>query len=84
MDQRIIYNDANGNVAVLIPTLEALILVNDDIKKIADKDVPRGLPYKIVDATDVPSERMARNAWEVLDSDLTDGVGSKSNKFEGV
>lgn len=54
----------NG-VAVIIPcpgwfyehpanTLEALIA----------KDVPEGVPYKIVDASELPSDLTFRDAWE--------------------
>ena len=31
---------------------------------IANKDVPAGKPYKIVDVADIPSDRTFRNAWE--------------------
>ena len=31
---------------------------------IAAKDVPEGKPFKIVDVTDIPSDRTFRNAWE--------------------
>jgi len=31
---------------------------------IAAKDVPEGKPYKIVDVSDIPSDRTFRNAWE--------------------
>lgn len=34
------------------------------IKQIADKDVPSGKSYKIVDIADIPSDRTFRNAWE--------------------
>jgi hypothetical protein len=34
------------------------------IQWIANKDVPAGKPYKIVDASDIPSDRTFRNAWE--------------------
>jgi len=31
---------------------------------IAQKDVPEGKPYEIVDAADIPTDRTFRNAWE--------------------
>jgi hypothetical protein len=31
---------------------------------IANKDVPSGKPFKIVNVTDIPSDRTFRNAWE--------------------
>lgn len=41
---------------------------------IAKKNVPTGLPYKIIDTADVPSDRTFRNAWEA-DFSTFDGVG---------
>jgi hypothetical protein len=69
---RIIYQNNDGGVSIIIPTPEALqTLTIDDIAK---KDVPAGVPYKIVDATDIPEDRTFRGAWE---ADITepDGVG---------
>jgi hypothetical protein len=76
---RIIYNQDNGVVAVLIPTQEALDA--HGIQAIAIKDVPAGKPFKIVDAADIPSDRSDRDAWTVDDADLTDGIGGESNEF---
>ena len=62
MTQRIIYQNNDGGVSIIIPTPEALqTLTIDDIAK---KDVPAGVAYKIVDATDIPEDRTFRNAWE--------------------
>jgi hypothetical protein len=77
---RIIYNQDNGVVAVIIPTPEAL--EQHGIQAIAIKDVPAGKPFKIVDAADIPSDRSNRDAWTVDEADLTDGVGGLSNEFE--
>lgn len=82
MTQRIIYQTDEGGVAVLIPTPEALELYG--IEAIALKDVPAGKPFKIVDTTDVPSDRTFRAAWEVDAATLTDGVGAESNSFPEV
>ena len=76
---RIIYNQDNGVVAVIIPTPEALALYG--IEAIALKDVPAGKPFKIVDAADIPSDRSDRDAWTVDEADLTDGIGGESNEF---
>ena len=46
------------------------------VEEIAAKDVPTGSKYKIVEDSDVPTDRTFRNAWTVDESDLTDGVGS--------
>lgn len=79
---RIIYNQDNGVVAVIIPTPEALEQYG--IEAIALKDVPAGKPFKIVDAADVPSDRTFRAAWEVDPATLTDGVGAESDQFPEV
>lgn len=79
MNQRIIYENNEGGVSVLIPAPECL--KEHTIEEIAAKDVPAGKPYKIVDVADVPSDRTFRNAWEVDPNTLTDGVGAESNEF---
>jgi hypothetical protein len=57
---RIIYPTPEGGVAIIIPAPECGLT----IEQIAAKDVPAGTPYKVVDATDIPSDRTFRNAWE--------------------
>ena len=79
MTQVIIYNQDNGVVAVIIPSPEAL--KQHTIMEIAIKDVPAHKPFKIVDATDIPSDRSERGAWTVDEADLTDGIGGASNEF---
>ena len=81
MTQRIIYPNDDGGVSVLIPTEE--YLAEHTIEELAAKDVPAGKPFKIVDVEDIPSDRTFRNAWEVDESTLTDGVGAESNEFPG-
>jgi hypothetical protein len=58
MNQRIIYPTDDG-VAIIVPADCGLT-----IEEIAAKDVPVGKPYKIVDGSDIPSDRTFRNAWE--------------------
>lgn len=82
MTQVIVYKNQDGGVSIIIPTQEALLLYS--IKEIAQKDVPFGKPYKIIDAEDLPSDRSQRNAWTVDESDLTDGVGAEYDTFPEV
>ena len=76
---RIIYKQDNGIVAVIAPVSTE---INPDtgkiwtIEEIAAKTVPTGYKYKIVEDSDVPTDRSFRNAWTVDEADLTDGVGS--------
>jgi hypothetical protein len=60
MNQKIIYPTDDGGVAIIIPAAECGLT----IEQIAAKDVPTGKPYKIVDVSDIPSDRTFRNAWE--------------------
>ena len=82
MNQRIIYQNAEGGVAVIVPTPEAVEQYG--IEAIALKDVPAGKPFKIVDATDIPEDRTFRAAWSVDEAYLTDGIGAEHNTFDEV
>jgi hypothetical protein len=67
--KRIIYQSADGGVAIIIPAECGL-----DVQQIALKDVPAGVPFRIIDADDVPADRTFREAWEA-DFSQPDGVG---------
>lgn len=56
MDKRVIYPHGTG-IAILIPSGE--LSLEETIKK----DVPVGLPYLVVDVSDIPTDREFRNAW---------------------
>lgn len=77
MTQVIIFKNDDGGVSIIYPTVEALIVLG--LTEIARKDVPAGKPYKIIDASEVPTDRTYRNAWE---ADFTDpdgyGIGGKA------
>lgn len=59
MNERIIYETQEGGVAVIIPSPECDLT----IEEIAAKDVPEGVEYHIVDVSEVPSDRTFREAW---------------------
>ena len=80
MNQRIIFQNDEGGVSVIVPSPNCL--KEHTIEEIAAKDVPAGKPYKIVSVDDIPSDRTFRNAWTVNEADLTDGVGAESNEFQ--
>lgn len=76
---KIVYKQDSGIVAILSPVLTEInpnTGVEWTIEEIAAKDVPTGKKYKIVDDSDVPTDRAFRDAWTADDSDLTDGVGA--------
>jgi len=68
MNKRILYKTETG-IAVIVPTGEL------SIEETAKKDVPQGLPFKIVDVSEIPADRTFRNAWDIDEAELTDGVG---------
>jgi len=76
MNKRILYKtpqipgaESQGGIAVIVPTGEL------SVEKTAKKDVPTGLPFKIVDVSEIPESRDFRNAWDIDESELTDGYG---------
>ena len=71
---KIIYKNESGGVSIITPTDEALSFMSID--EIAKKVVPTGLPYKIVEDSEVPTDRTFRDAWVVDEATLTDGVGA--------
>ena len=60
MNQRIIYPTENGGVAIIVPAVECGLTIIE----IAARVVPVGKPFKIVDVSDIPTDRTFRNAWE--------------------
>ncbi len=57
---RIIYPTPEGGVAIIIPAPDCGLTA----EQIAAKDVPAGVPYRIVEADTIPTDRTFRNAWE--------------------
>ena len=70
MNKRIIYKNDDESISIIIPADCGLT-----VEQIAQKDVPTGKSYKIVDISEVPSDREFRDAWTIDDAELTDGVG---------
>ena len=51
---KIIYQNSEGGVSVIIPT---------ESVELALKDVPEGVAYEIVEDDAIPADRFFRNAW---------------------
>ena len=60
MNKRIIYPNDDGGVCVIVPSPNW----KKTIEELAEKDVPKGRPFKIIDASEVPFDTTFRNAWE--------------------
>jgi len=69
--KRIIFKQGNGVIAIIIPAINE----KRSIEEIARKDVPTGKAYKIVNVSEISSDRTFRDAWTIADNELTDGVG---------
>jgi hypothetical protein len=65
---KILYPNSEGGICVIIPTGKL------PIADVAQKDVPAGTPYLVVEDDVVPSDRTFRNAWEA-DFSNPDGYG---------
>jgi hypothetical protein len=61
-EKRIIYPTDEGGVAVVVPAPE--YLQEHTIEELVGISVPPGKPYKIVDVSEIPTDRTFRNAWE--------------------
>lgn len=78
--KRIIYKRPDGGVSIIIPMPEE----SRTVEEIAQKDVPTGLAYKIVDVSEISSDRTFRDAWDIDEAELTDGVGSTEGNTEQI
>ena len=78
---KIIFKNSDNSIGIITPTDEALSFV--PIEQIAEKDVPYNLPYWIVDASTIPTDRTFRSAWEI-DEAMGEpiGFGGESNEFD--
>jgi len=70
MTNKIVFIQNNGNLALMYPALDCGISVSE----IARKDVPAGLPYRIVSDTDIPTDHEYFDAW-TIDMSKPDGYG---------
>lgn len=68
---KIIYTRKDGGLSVITPSRNW----GGSMEELAQKDVPTGLKYKIVEDSIIPTDRSFRDAWEVDEAELTDGVG---------
>lgn len=59
----IIYKGENYGVNVVYPAPSW----TGTLEELAKKDVPANTPYKIVDVSEIPSDRTFRNAWRWQD-----------------
>lgn len=61
LDLCIIYPGEDGGVMIIYPYTTEL-----SIFEIAEQNVPKGRPYRIVPAANIPEDRTFRTAWEYI------------------
>tara|TARA_R100001129_G_scaffold13065_1_gene8444 strand:- start:239 stop:478 length:240 start_codon:yes stop_codon:yes gene_type:complete len=65
---RIIYAQSNGVLAVKVPAPKYLATLSGTEEEkmiyLANKDLPTGTKYEIVEDNVIPTDRTFRNAWE--------------------
>ena len=71
---KVIY-PVDGGIAVLHPTGEI------PVAEVARKDVPAGVPFLIVEDSDIPTDRTYRSAW-TADFSNPDGHGIGHDAWE--
>ena len=69
---RVIYPTDDGGVAVIVPSPNWLTQEGNSIEKLAAMRVPAGKAFKIVDVSDIPSDRTFRAAWTADFSEVTE------------
>jgi hypothetical protein len=79
MSKVIIFPNNDGGISVIHPSEEGLAVLG--LEGVAQKDVPMGKPYKIIDSSDLPQSREFRSAWEA-DFSEHNGVGANYGNLE--
>lgn len=77
MNKRIIYQNDSGGVSVIVPSQEYLI--SHSIEQLAQKDVPAGKSYQIVDVSEIPSDRTFRDAWTISGDTVDHDIAKAKN-----
>ena len=66
MTKRIIYQRVDGGLSIVIPDIRSVVSNETEdsfLSRVANKSVPNGTPYSIVDESIIPVDRTFRNAW---------------------
>lgn len=68
--KKIIFNGANNQLNVMVPTAEFMASLDgteeEKLIHCANKDLPTGTKYEIIESTDMPDEDDFFDAWEYV------------------
>jgi len=59
--ERIIYTNDEGGMSIVVPSSSW----EGSMQELAEKVVPKGIKYEIIDSSEIPADREFRNAWEL-------------------
>lgn len=59
INKRIIFPNEYGGVSIMVAMVDCELT----FEEIIEKDVPKGVPYQIIDALEIPTDETYRNAW---------------------
>ena len=59
-DKRIIYRNDQGGVSIVVPAPGTGLT----LQEVIERSVPHGASYKVVNESDIPTDRTFRDAWE--------------------
>ena len=69
INMNIICYQNENSLSLIVPAIQTM-----DMNNLAKNTVPYGIPYKILQDSDIPQDRQFRNAWS-LDFSNPDGFG---------
>lgn len=76
--KRIVIKNDDGTCGILIPSPNW----NGTLEELAEKDVPEGKEWRIVNESDIPLDRTFRNAW--TDDNETETIDVDMNKAQEI
>jgi hypothetical protein len=77
--QIVIFKNKDGTFSILVPSQEILQIVT--IQQIAEKDVPAGCPYWIIDSSELPQDVPVEAIYIDENEFSPHGYGGESNEF---
>lgn len=69
-----VFLNQDGSISIVHPTGKEL--TDEQLKIVVEQAVPTGQPYKLVEDSEIPTDRTFRAAWTIDPALLTDGVGA--------
>ena len=79
MTKRIAYTTETGGVGVIVPAPDSGLT----LAEVAAKDVPQGVEFSIIEASDLPTDRTFRAAWEKTGTGIVESLDKSKQIAHG-